>query len=162
VSEAERAQAVAAGELGPLTYPSTREPPPEPRGGIPVPPLPPPPGTDNLSPDELFRRGYVYLRGQWVKVLGVNPDGTTKYEVYAPTGLPTATTMPSLSSVPTSGMTIDAPTTMGAIIEPFVGGPIVAIRMTTGLGAEVGALAPIRMGISQALLPRIIMNEVAT
>lgn len=34
--------------------------------------------------------------------------------------------------------------------------------MTTGIGAEGGALAPIRFGMFAAALPRIVMDEIAT
>lgn len=139
------------------------------------PPPPPPPGPGSgqdvwagiqgteLTQGDMFSMGYVYLHGQWVKVLGVNPDGTTKYEVYSPTGISSASTIDSATTVMTTtpASAGPRPSTL-AVIVPFVGGPLQSVRMTTGLGAENGALSPIRMGVRNDLLPRIIMNEVAT
>lgn len=107
-----------------------------------------PSGTVNLV--DAFQQGFRYLDGQWVNTRITAPP--------VQIGIPTATSVPSGTTVATGG---PRPALLSAIVA-FVGGPLQSIRMTTGLGAESGALAPIRLGIAQSILPRIIMNDVAT
>lgn len=107
-----------------------------------------PSGTVNLV--DAFQQGFRYLDGQWLNT------GTTAPPVVI--GIPTATTVPSATSITTAGGKPSA----AAVIIPFVGGPMESIRLTTGIGADTGALAPIRMGMAGGFLPRIIMNDIAT
>lgn len=109
-----------------------------------------PSGTTNLV--DAFQQGYRYLNGQWVNTATTVPT--------VPVGIPTATTVPSASTVETGGGRPLA--SLASAIVDFVGGPLVRVRLTTGIGAETGALAPIRMGMAGGFLPRIIMNDVAT
>lgn len=107
-----------------------------------------PSGTANLV--DAFQQGFRYLDGQWL-----NTSITTPPVVI---GIPTATTVPTATTISTGGPR----PTAAAVIIPFVGGPMENIRLTTGIGAETGALAPIRMGMAGGFLPRIIMNDIAT
>lgn len=140
-SSALNTQAISSGSLSgqlnkiPLTFI-------QPYGWIPS-------GTANLV--DAFQQGYRYLDGQWMRTAVPPPPVVI--------GIPTATSVPTATTISTGG---PRPTLASAIDIPFVGGPMVAIRLTTGIGADTGALAPIRMGMAGGFLPRIIMNDIAT
>lgn len=106
-----------------------------------------PSGTNSLV--DAFQQGFRYLNGQWINTSVAQP--------VQPIGIPTATTVPSGTTVATTNQVF-----LAAVDVPFVGGGLNSIRMTTGVGAEGGALSPIRFGMFAAALPRIVMDEIAT
>lgn len=108
-----------------------------------------PSGTVDLV--DAFQQGYRYLSGQWIKTGVAQP--TTSIALPTGTYVPTGSTIEqqSAGNLPGSATSI-----------PFVGGPMESIRLTTGLGADTGALAPVRMGMGGTFMPRIIMSDVAT
>lgn len=107
-----------------------------------------PSGTVSLA--DAFAQGFRYLAGQWMNTRVVSPPSVI--------GIPTVTTVPTATTVSTGGPR----PTAAAVAVPFVGGPMGQVRMTTGIGAESGALGPIRFGMFPAALPRIVMDEIAT
>lgn len=113
----------------------------EPWGLIPI-------GTNNLV--DAFQKGYRFIDGKWIDTAVAQPP--------VPLGIPTATTVPSGTTIVTAG----GGRPLAAVATPFVGGPMQGIRMTTGVGAEGGALTPIRFGMFAAALPRIVMDEIST
>lgn len=113
----------------------------EPWGLIPI-------GTINLV--DAYQKGYRYLDGKWINTAAPQPVSQI--------GLPTATSVPSATAIESGG---PRPALLSAITD-FVGGTMNQIRMTTGIGAEGGALTPIRVGQFASDLPRIIMQEVFT
>lgn len=113
----------------------------EPWGVIPI-------GTVNLV--DAFQKGFRFLDGKWID--------TAITQLPVPLGIPSVTTVPSGTTVMTGG----GGRPQAAVSIPFVGGPMQNIRMTTGIGAEGGALTPIRFGMFASALPRIVMDEIAT
>lgn len=107
-----------------------------------------PSGTTSLA--DAHAQGFRYLSGQWVNTRVVQPPSVI--------GIPTATTVPTVTTVSSAG---PRPSALTAIAD-FLGGPMGQVRMTTGIGAEGGALAPIRFGMFPSALPRIVMDEIAT
>lgn len=107
-----------------------------------------PSGTNSLA--DAHAQGYRYLSGQWINTSTPTPPAVI--------GIPTGTTVPTATTVSTGG---PRPTAASAIAD-FLGGPMGQVRMSTGVGAEGGALAPIRFGMFPAALPRIVMDEIAT
>lgn len=176
VSEAERAQAIAAGESSfaaleavRLGKPPAVQDPTSPLdvhaitgsnlsgqlNRIPLTYIEPygwiPSGTNSLV--DAFQQGFRYLNGQWINTSVAQGPSTI--------GIPTVTTVPGASTVNTTPSGLNQ-SVAAALDLPFVGGNMGSIRMTTGIAAEGGALTPIRFGSYRADLPRIVMDEIAT
>jgi hypothetical protein len=168
ISEAERAQAIAAGEssdaaraaanaerlrrlneivspdqtnIGFLANPDASP------SATPGPAAPYPWGW--RKPEEWLRLGYIYLDGHWV--LATEPRDV----------MATPTSPPSTGTL-ANDIGPGAPKTLAITSgNDFVGGTVDRIRMTTGIGSGTdGALTPIREG--DYGLPRIMIGDVYT
>jgi len=112
--------------------------------------------SGSTSLEDAFQQGYRYINGQWVR-LGGGP-------IVTPEGNASATTVAGGSTLGTTGSTLTSGgprPSAAALIDPFVGGTLVAIRLTTGIGAPSGPLEPVRLGAARDL-PRIVFGEEST